>query len=109
MTGLAASRKTFDTEPLSDASQVNLFTEAHAIQLSNIDVLQTAFQEMHREVADKSNKDRQRQIDAQNRATHVVNPNFEVGDLVLVRRATDSGHKLKFIPKKPRESTNSAT
>lgn len=96
MTGLLPRRKTFGMEPLGDATTLKSFVEAQAMRLSNISDLQYSFEEMHREVAAKCNKDRQRQIDADNRATQVVNPNFEVWDLVLVRRATDAGHKLKF-------------
>lgn len=38
---------------------------------------------------------RQRAIDKRNQATHQREPNFHIGDLVLVRRQEKSNHKLR--------------
>jgi len=39
---------------------------------------------------------RESAISAHNKATNIIHPSFEVGDFVLVRRANDRGHKLRF-------------
>ena len=51
---------------------------------------------MHKETAARVTKARRKQIEAHNRRTNIIQPNFEVGDFVLVRRAQDKGHKLNF-------------
>lgn len=53
-------------------------------------------------MADKNNKRRQKAIEKHNTATNIIQPAFELGHFVLVRRGTDRGHKLSFKWKEPR-------
>lgn len=52
---------------------------------------------MHREVANKVSDVRQRQDDAHNKVTGVIEPNFQRADYVLVRSAGKVTNKLCFI------------
>lgn len=67
-----------------------------ALQIMNIDSLQEAFINMHKDVGERVTENRKRQISQHNKRTNIVTPNFMVGDCVLVRRAHDRGHKMKF-------------
>ncbi len=50
-------------------------------------------------------KNRARVIALHNKKTNLVTPNFTVGDFVVVRRAQDRGHKLRFKWTEPRRIT----
>lgn len=69
---------------------------ARAAQLMHIDALQSSLEVFHKEVKLEATKSRKRMIDRHNRQTKVQAVNFQVGDFVLVRRATKKGHKLEF-------------
>lgn len=60
---------------------------------------------MHKNVEQLTNKRRQDAIYKHNKATNIVAPSFDVGDVVLVRRATDRSHKLRFNWFGPRRVT----
>ena len=51
---------------------------------------------MHKDVQEKINKKRLSEIQRHNNNTNIVSPSFNIGDFVIVRRATDKGHKLQF-------------
>ena len=70
--------------------------EADAKQLLQIQDLQTALEEMHRDVDERVDASRKRAIRMHNEKTNVQKVNFHVGDFVLVRRAKTGGHKLAF-------------
>ena len=67
-----------------------------AEQLVSINKLQTAVEQMHKETSNRVTTARQKQIQAHNKQTNIIQPNFSLGDFVLVRRAQDKGHKLNF-------------
>lgn len=48
---------------------------------------------MHKVVGDRISKNRARQILQQKRKTKIIEPNFEVEDFVLIRRAQKKGYK----------------
>lgn len=58
--------------------------------------LQTALDKMHKEVQASVSTRRDKAVEKHNRATNIVTPSFSIGDFVLVRQATDRGHKLRF-------------
>lgn len=69
---------------------------ARAEQLIKINDMQETFDLMHKEVAKVADHKRKQAIRKHNKATNIVVPNFHKGDLVVVRRAKNSGHKLCF-------------
>ena len=75
---------------------------ARAQQLSGIETLQASFDRMHKEVAKEKDKARLKAIESHNAKTGLINPNFSVGDFVLVRRGEKSGNKLTFRWRGPR-------
>ncbi|MEM1369509.1 MAG: RNase H-like domain-containing protein [Cyanobacteria bacterium P01_H01_bin.15] len=101
--------------PLKPISQVvqastsimdaKVLSAGKAFQLVKIDKLQESLQAMHKEVSMLTMKRRARAISAHNKATNLISPSFAIGDFVLVRRATDRGHKLKFKWSGPKRIT----
>jgi len=77
-------------------------TDEKTIELSRtrqvlaIDELQAALHQVHKDVEHSVSLRRERSIAAHNRATNIVTPSFQIGDFVLVRRANERGHKLRF-------------
>jgi len=69
---------------------------ARASQVIAIDELRTALDLVHKDVERSVSRRREHAIAAHNKATNIINPSFEVGDFVLVRRANTRGHKLRF-------------
>lgn len=67
-----------------------------AEQVVPISELQAALEQMHKYVERSVSLRRERAIAAHNKATNIVAPSLVVGDFVLVRRANDRGHKLRF-------------
>ena len=68
-----------------------------ALQLLDIDNLQEAFDEIHKDVEQRVTSNRSKQIKWHNQKTQLVTPNFLVGYFFLVRRAQDKGHKQSFL------------
>ena len=68
--------------------------EARAPQLDGIQDLMSALDDVHRSVSERITSRRKQQIETHNRNTNVQAVQFRPGDLVLVRRATRSPHKL---------------
>lgn len=71
-------------------------TRARAEQLVKLGLLQDSMDAMHKDTARRVSERRQRAIDAHNKATNLQQPNFTVGDFVLVRRREKTAHKLQF-------------
>lgn len=65
-------------------------------QVMEIERLQKAMDEMHKEVNWRVKSYRAKQIKHHNKKTNLVQPRFAYGDFVLVRRAQDKGHKQSF-------------
>lgn len=80
--------------------------KVRATQILNVEKLQNAFEEMCRDIHEKVSKIHRKQIRHHNKKTSLVTPNFNVGDVVLVRRTQDEGHKHSFGWVGPRRVTN---
>jgi len=102
MTGIIPTRKILELEPLPDGVTTKNITEARAIQLLSIINLQESLDNIHRKVGERLTKNRKRDIKHHNQKTNIIYPNFNIGDLVLIRCASEKGHKLKFKWKGPR-------
>ena len=97
MTGITPKRPVLRILPSSPCfTKEKTLEHARAAQIIAIAELQAAFDKMHKEVERSVSLRRERAIAAHNKATNVVSPSFVVGDFVLVRRANDRGHKLRF-------------
>ena len=97
MTGIEPKRQVHHVLP-SHIIQANSETVEHtrAAQTVNIRDLQAALHNIHEDVKRLVTTRREKSISKHNLATNIVSPSFTLGDLVLVRRATDRGHKLRF-------------
>jgi len=95
MTGLRPSRNLIEL-PLSEGVITKTITETRAMQIICISDLQLSLENMHREVNERKTSGRKTDIDQHNKRTNIVQPNFSIGDLVLVRHASNKGHKLSF-------------
>lgn len=71
-------------------------SEADGKKIININNLQEDLQKLHKDVAAKVSNRRKKAISAHNKSTNIIEPKFEIGDFVLVRRAVDRGHKLQY-------------
>ena len=83
--------------PIGSYPNAKTQDEITARQVINIKELQTAMEQMHRDVGERATKLRKRQVDAHNSRTNVRKAQFHVGDFVLVRRARPEAHKLQFL------------
>ena len=97
MTGIRPRRHILSIVP-EGANFLNGHTISHAraSQLAHIEQLQTALEALHKDVSTCTSTRRAKAIEAHNRATNIMQPSFTTGDLVLVRRPVDRGHKLSF-------------
>lgn len=97
MTGISPSRAMLRILPTaaSAINEVNI-SHARATQVIAITKLQAELDRMHKEVEKAVSIRRERATASHNRSTNIKSPSFQVGDFVLVRRANDLGHKLRF-------------
>lgn len=70
-----------------------------------IEKLQNALNDMHKDVRRTTSIARQRQIEHHNSKTNIVFHRFREGDFILIRRAVDTGHKQEFRWQGPRVIT----
>ena len=78
---------------------LDAISDARTLQLSRA---QRALEEMHKDVQERTDAVRRKQVDRHNEKTHVRNVNFEQGDFVLRARPEQlSGPKLSFRLKGP--------
>ena len=83
--------------------------ELRIIRTLEIEKLQNAVEEMHREVDDMVTAERERQVASHNLKTGIHPVSFQIGDFVLLRREKSGGHKLAFMwtgPKRVKECTS---
>jgi hypothetical protein len=74
-----------------------------ARKLIKVEKLSKAMTEIHAQVAEKATRDRKASIQKHNDKAHVLSPNFQVGDYVLVAEHRRSGvYKLQVKWKGPR-------
>lgn len=69
--------------------EARTFEHARALQVMNIDY-------MHKDLKRSVFLCREIAINAHNKATNIIQPQFTISDFVLFRRATDRGHKIQF-------------
>lgn len=98
MTGILLNRPITRIKPSSSStSSAITLPESASKKIFNITALQNGLQKMHKDVAKKIRHRRKKAIAAHNKATNIVEPRFEIGDHVLIRRARERGHKLQYI------------
>lgn len=73
---------------------VSSVNEVRAQQTLDIDGLQSCLNNMHREVKERVDANRQRRVEKHNLQTNVKVFNFRVGDFVLVKKGVKTKHKL---------------
>lgn len=95
-TGHLPTRPLHRALPFDKYKSAKTEDEVRARQLLDVDNMQQALQDLHRDVYARANASRKRQVATHNRRTNIQPVNFTVGDFVLVRRAVSSGHKLSF-------------
>ena len=97
MTGIAPNRPVLRILPNSPKlTEEKTLEYARATQVIAISELQSALDQVHKDVERSVSLRRERAIASHNKATNIVTPSFAIGDFVLVRRANDRGHKLRF-------------
>lgn len=97
MSGIVPNRSVHQIVPHDLAVTAGKIIDgARVAQVLAIKDLQVALDQMHKEVAISVGNRRERAIEAHNKATNIITPSLHVGDFVLVRRANDRGHKLRF-------------
>jgi hypothetical protein len=74
---------------------------SRAQQLAESTNLSKQVEQLHKEVTDKVSRQRRKQMEAHNANTHLVQPNFCVGDYVLRAEPKRVQHKLTLIWKGP--------
>lgn len=98
MTGIEPRRAILRVLPQNvDAINAKTIKLARATQVININGLQDSIERMHKDVERLVTIRRERAIANHNKATNILTASFVVGDYVLVRRARDRGHKLRFM------------
>jgi len=102
MTGIKPAR----TNPTSSMKcGDNSLSLSECQRIANIDRLQFALANMHKNVSEKIRANRARQIKIHNERTNIIHPSFSIGDFVLVRKAHNKGHKLAFKWQGPKRIT----
>lgn len=97
MTGILPKRQILRILPLNvDYKQTKSIEHVQVIQILQIEKLQTVLNEMHKDVQKRVSKHREQSIRKRDTATNILAPSFAIGDFILVRRAVDNGHKLRF-------------
>lgn len=105
-TGCKPTRPLLRALPISSYRTVPGLSEVRSKELVGISETREGFEQMHREVLELSSRRRQNSVSRHNAMTNVRTTRFEIRDFVLVRRAHDKGHKLKFMWCGPRRIVN---
>lgn len=90
------------TRPLMRALPIVRYKQAKnesivRAQFLEIEKIQSAHEEMHKDVEARVMKNRKRSIETHNRNTNIKKINFAEGDFVLVREAQKKDHMLRFL------------
>lgn len=97
MTGISPKRPIVRILPPSASFiESKTLSHAHAAQIVKISDLQASLDKIHKDVERLVSKRREQAVAKHNLSTNIVLPSFNVGDFVVVRRASDRGHKLRF-------------
>lgn len=97
ITGIAPKRpilKTLSNE--NDHKNFKQIIHTRAQQVVDIEYIQAALNDMHLEVVRNLRTRREKAIETHIKAKNIIEPKFDVGDFVLVRRTQDPGHKMSF-------------
>lgn len=87
----------------STGSKTLRLDRIRAKQLVPINDFQSSVDQMHKDTAARVTKARRKHIETHNRLTNIIQPSFEVGEFVLVRRAQGKGHELNSRWLEPRQ------
>lgn len=104
MTGIMPSRSC-PTSILNRDDHIKAITLSDCQRITKIDCLQTALAGMHKTLSERMRANRERHIRSHNKRTNIVEPSFNIGDFVLVRKAQNKGHKLSFRWQGPKRIT----
>lgn len=97
MTGILPNRQILRILPSGfNHSKAKNIDHARALEVIHIEELQKALEHIHKDVERSVSLRRDSAITAHNKAENIIQPQFITGDFVLVRRATNQGHKLQF-------------
>ena len=88
--------------PISKYETATTTDELPITRLLNIESNQNAWQEVHREIAERRANSRAPRTSRHDKLTRVAASGFKEGDWVLIRKVTPSGHKLRFFWRGPR-------
>ena len=80
----------------SDCENIKALSFDRAKQVILMGQLQETTDQMHKDVEILVSARRKKEIAAHNKKVNLIQPNFCVGDFVLVRKARNSGHKLAY-------------
>lgn len=95
MTGLYTKRKILDTNPPLGPEIEKRISLNDAARIIEISKLQEALETLHKYVDINITERCKAEILKRNQMTNIVEPKFEISDLVLVRRAHDTGPRLQ--------------
>ena len=94
----------------ADASRTQTIELTSARRLMNVETLLKRMDGIHKEVAERRTRHRDRAVQRHNAKTHVRPINFDVGDFVLVaKRVQNDGHKLRVTWRGPRRVTRAVS
>lgn len=82
--------------PIRKYAHCKSIDHIRALQLIEIDKIQSKIEEIHRDVEKNISASRQKSINTHNARTNVLPINFGKGDFVLLRKAQPGGHKLSY-------------
>lgn len=99
--GLTQRRTILNALPVSKYSIFRHVSNVKARRAIEIAKIQTALEQMHRNISVGNGRERWYARERHNRQTNDQPANFTVGDFVLVRRAKNKGHKLSFFLRGP--------
>jgi len=106
MTGISPNRKHFSNTQVGKSKiKSKSLSKARLLQLLEINLLQEAFDGMHKTTTEKVSKSREKKIKMHNQKTNIISQTFNLGDFVLVRKAQNKGHKLSYRWIGPRRIT----
>lgn len=92
MKGIKPVRTMVHTSQVADEQiKERKIQKVKARQVMNIERLQQVMDAMNKDVKERVNANREKQIKHHNKRTNLVDPRLAVRDFVLVRRAQDDG------------------
>lgn len=97
MTGLYPIRSVLRIFPnKAEQTILKISYKDRSLQVIKVHELQKTLDKNQKYVTDSVSARRDRSIEAHNKATNIISLSFATGDLVLVLRNVECGHKIKF-------------